>query len=302
VIKAILKLIRYKNLSILALSQILFKYYFLNRYNNNTQLTTSLFLVLLFSFLFLAAAGYIINDIYDVEADKINKPKKVIIGKIVSEKLALRVYILFNIIGLLLAYYLSYTINHPLYALLFLGAAFCLLKYAQSWKNIFIIKNILIAFLTSLSILVLGIYDIISGSNNQNITNQFVIFKIIFYYFLFSFLTNYIREIVKDIVDINGDKIRNTQSFVAKIGLTKTRNIISILNLLLILFLIYFIFKYFINSYLASAYIIIFVFIPTVIYSIIFIKAKNKNSYHTSTQLLKWIMVFGITSIAFLKL
>lgn len=299
---AVLKLIRYKNLSIFAFTQILFKYCFLNKYNYNPQLTTPLFLVLLFSFLFLAAAGYIINDIYDLETDKINKPEKVIIGKSIHKKFALKIYILFNIIGLLLAYYLSHSIHHPLYALLFLATAFCLLKYAQSWKNIFVLKNILIAFLTSLSILILGLYDIILRVDNQYMFHRFVILKIIFFYFLFSFLTNYIREIVKDIVDINGDKLRNTQSFVAKIGLSKTRTIVNILNLSLIIFLMSFILNYFINSYLEFIYIIVFVLLPMVIYSITFLKAKSKNNYHTSKQLLKWIMVFGIISIVFLKL
>lgn len=301
-ILALLKLIRYKNLGILAFSQILFKYFFLNRYNNNAKLSTPLFLVLLFSFLFLAAAGYIINDIYDLEADKVNKPNKVIIGNKISEKFALRLYILFNTIGLVLAYYLSYTINHPIYAILFLGTAFCLLKYAQSWKNIYIIKNIIVAFITSLSILILGLYDIILEINNQNIINSFVLFKIILYYSLFSFLTNYIREIIKDIEDVDGDKKRNTQSLVNKIGLSSTKNFIFILNGLLILFLTYFIFNYFINYYLALIYIIIFILIPTIIYAIKFIKAKTKNNFHKSTILLKWIMIFGILSIIFIKL
>ncbi len=299
---ALLKLIRYKNLSILAFSQILFKYCFLNRYNNSTQLTTPLFLVLLFSFLFLAAAGYIINDIYDVEADKINKPNQVIIGDRISEKIALKIYILFNIIGLGLAYYLSYTINHLTYSLFFLGTTFCLLKYAQSWKNLFFIKNILVAFLVSLSILILGLFDVIPGLNNQNIINRIIIFKIIFYYFLFSFFINFLRELIKDIEDIKGDKKRKTQSFVTKIGLAKTKNIIYVLNGLLIIFLSYFIIKYFINSYLALTYIIVFTLMPTIIYFIIFIKAKTKNNYRIITYLLKWIMIFGIASITFLKL
>jgi len=302
VIIAFLKLIRIKNLGILAFSQILFKFFFLNKAKIYLQLSTPLFLILLFSFLFLAAAGYIINDIYDLESDKINKPNQVIIGNNISESLALKLYIIFNVIGLGLAYYLSYTINHLVYALLFLGTAFCLLKYAQSWKNIFFIKNILVAFLVSLSILILGLYDIIPGINNQNIINQVAIFKIITYYFIFSFLINFLREIIKDIEDVKGDEKRNIQSFITKIGLNKTRNIIYLLNGMLMLFLCFFIFKYFTFNYLALTYMIVFLIIPTIIYFMAFIKAKTKKNYSIITQLLKLIMIFGILSIIFLKL
>jgi len=302
VIITLLKLIRYKNLGILALSQILIKYFFLNKYNSNIQLTLPLFLILLFSILFLAAAGYIINDIYDIEIDKINKPYKVIIGNKISEKYALKLYVLFNIIGLGLAYYLSYTINHLSYALIFLGTAFCLLKYAQSWKNIFFIKNFLVAFLVSISILILGLFDILPGLNNQNTINHFIIVKIISFYFLFSFLTNYIREIIKDIEDVNGDKIRNTQSFISKIGLDNTKIIIYVLNGFLILFLGYFISNYFTNNILSLIYIIIFVFIPSIFYFVLLIKAKTIKNYSIVSKLLKLIMIFGITSILFLKL
>ncbi|NDK18941.1 MAG: UbiA family prenyltransferase, partial [Zetaproteobacteria bacterium] len=130
------KLIRFKNLIIIAFSQILFKYFFLNKSGIALQLTTPLFLLLLFALLFIAAAGYVINDIYDLESDKINKTHAVIIGTKISERTAMKVYIVFNIIGLGLAYYLSFAINHLNYALLFLALAFGLLKYSQSWKNI----------------------------------------------------------------------------------------------------------------------------------------------------------------------
>ncbi len=301
-IAALLKLIRIKNLGIIAFCQIIFKYFFFNRSGAMLQLNDFHFFLLLFALLFIAAAGYIINDIYDLESDKINKPKAVIIGSEISEILAMRLYILFNFTGLGLAYYLSYSIGHLNYSLLFLILAFGLLKYSQSWKNIFILKNVLVAFLVSLSILILGIYDVYSAINMSNAVQQFTILSIVFDYFLFSFLTNLIREIIKDIEDMKGDKERNTKSFTAVIGLKKTRYLVIFLNSLLIVAIAYYAVVYFKFSPLAFLYMFALVFLPCLIYFILFIKAKTIKNYKNMTRILKLIMIFGIASIGILSI
>lgn len=301
-IQAFFKLIRVKNLAIIAFCQILFKYFFINKSGADFQLTNFYFLILLFALLFIAAAGYIINDIYDLESDKINKPKEVIIGKLITEKLAMRFYILFNFIGLGLASFLSYKINHLNFGLLFLLLAFGLLKYSESWKKIFLLKNVIVAFLVSLSILILGIYDVYAPINISNAPQQLSILSIIFDYFLFAFLVNLIREIIKDIEDEIGDKKRHTKSLISVIGLQKTRAVLIILNSLLVLAITYYAMAYFRFKNLAFVYMISLVFLPSLIYYIFFIKAKTLSNYTSLTRLLKLIMIFGVGSIAVISI
>ncbi|PIV16792.1 MAG: prenyltransferase [Flavobacteriales bacterium CG03_land_8_20_14_0_80_35_15] len=291
------KLIRFKNLIIIAFSQILFKYFFLNKSGIALQLTTPLFLLLLFALLFIAAAGYIINDIYDLESDKINKTHAVIIGTKISERTAMKVYIVFNIIGLGLAYYLSFAINHLNYALLFLALAFGLLKYSQSWKNILILKNVLVAFLVSLSILILGFYDSFPTMNPANAVSQMRVFNIIIAYFVFAFLINLIREIVKDIEDLKGDEKRKTRTIISVYGLKITKRIVSFLNAILILLTAYFTYLYFALKIISLLYMIGFVFVPAILNLILLLMATEQKHFKNSTQLLKILMLFGIGSI-----
>ena len=75
-----LKLIRWKNLLMIACIQILFKYVYFPTFAVTTSLSNINFFFLVLATVTIAAAGYIINDIYDIEADKINKPKKVFPG------------------------------------------------------------------------------------------------------------------------------------------------------------------------------------------------------------------------------
>jgi 4-hydroxybenzoate polyprenyltransferase len=201
-----------------------------------------------------------------------------------------------------LATFLSYKINHLNFGLLFLFLAFGLLKYSQSWKKIFILKNVIVAFLVSLSILILGIYDVYAPINISNASQQLAILSIIFDYFLFAFLVNLIREIIKDIEDEIGDKKRQTKSLISALGLQKTRAVLIFLNSLLIIAIIYYTLVYFRFKNLAFVYMISLVFLPSLIYYIFFIKAKTLRNYTSLTRLLKLIMIFGIGSIAVISI
>lgn len=296
------KLIRYKNLIIIAFCQIIFKYLFLNQSGADLTLSSLYFLLLLTATLFIAAAGYIINDIYDLESDKINKPNQVIINKFISEKLAFTIYINFNIVGLVLAYFVSFKIDHLNYGLIFLIVAFSLLKYAQNLKSIFIINNLIVALLVCLSILVLGIYDIIPSTNSSNTLQQVTAFSIILDYTFFAFLVNFIREIVKDIEDVKGDAKRQTKTFISVYGINKTKIIVGILNGILIVSIIYYTYNYFSFNVSPFIYMIVLVIIPSILNFIILIKANKQKDFKNSTQLLKIIMIFGIGSIALISL
>src|SRR6218665_2372627 len=100
-----LKLIRYKNLLMLAFMQLLFRYAFLKQQNIPLALADWQYGLLVLSTVLLAAAGYVINDIFDVATDSINKPNKVIIGKGISETRAYNIYIGLNIIGVAIGFY-----------------------------------------------------------------------------------------------------------------------------------------------------------------------------------------------------
>ena len=92
-----LNLVRWKNLLLIALVQSLIKYALFPSFEATITLSDFQFTLLLLATLFIAAAGNIINDIYDVETDLVNKPNKIIVGKHISEKAAFNLFIIFNI-------------------------------------------------------------------------------------------------------------------------------------------------------------------------------------------------------------
>ena len=95
----VFNLIRWKNLILIALVQIFIKYALFESFNIHLALNTFQFTLLILATLFIAAAGNIINDIYDIETDLVNRPDKVIVGKTNSEKTALNLFISLNVIG-----------------------------------------------------------------------------------------------------------------------------------------------------------------------------------------------------------
>ena len=102
-----LKLIRYQNLLMLALMQLVFRYGFLELQNIPLALADWQFGILVLATVCIAAGGYIINNIMDVETDAENKPENVIVGKFISETKAYNLYIGFTVIGVAMGFYLS---------------------------------------------------------------------------------------------------------------------------------------------------------------------------------------------------
>ena len=113
-----LNLIRWKNLLMIAFMQLLIKYALLVPFGAQTSLDGLGITLLILATICIAAAGNIINDIYDIETDLVNKPDRVIIGKSISEKTAYNLFIVFNVIGVGVGFYLSHRVGRaPFFSL-----------------------------------------------------------------------------------------------------------------------------------------------------------------------------------------
>jgi len=302
-------LIRFKNLAIIIFTQCLIKYSLINYFVNDFVLSDFNFSLLVFATILITAAGYIINDIYDVEADKINKTKSVMIGKYISAKSAMWWYFTFNIMGLALGVYLAFIVGSPILSIIFIYSIYSLWIYSKKFKKSLLIGNIQVAFLTALCILNVALYDIwpngIVSDNGELIT-----FKIITYYAGFSVLITLIREIMKDIEDYTGDLASNAKTLVITYGVRNTK-IFAILFIVTIFTFIAYI-QYFQYSVLSSEFeydisiwganniaiiYIIFIQLLFVYLSLKIYNATHKNDFYFISQLCKVIMIFGILSI-----
>ena len=157
---AFLKIIRWKNLLLLVYTQLIIKLILFKSFTIESQLSTVQFVTFVLALLFITAAGYIINDIYDVKSDLINKPSKVIVSKIISKENAQRWYLITNTFGIVFGIIVSLSVQKPAYSFIFIGASLLLYYYSKTLKSMPLIGNSIVSLLIGSSILILYIFDI----------------------------------------------------------------------------------------------------------------------------------------------
>lgn len=293
----ILNLIRWKNLVLIILTQALIKYALLEPFNVLTTLNTLGFSLLVVTTLCIAAAGNIINDIYDVETDNINKPNRVIIGKHVSENVAYNLFFALNIIGVLLGFYLSHSVGKSSFFSIFVIISIALYVYASYLKGTVLFGNILISLLTAMSIIIVGIIDLLPAMIPQNREAQLTFLDLIFDYAVFAFLINLVRELVKDIQDVDGDYKAGMNTLPIVIGRERANKIAFVVSMIPIGAVIYFIVTYWYNHPVAIGYFLLFIIAPLIYATIKIFGASNNFHYKHISLVYKLVMLFGILSL-----
>lgn len=285
----------------IALVQILVKYALFIPFLDATELTITLnwfgFGLLVFASLCIAAAGNIINDIYDVETDLVNRPSKVIIGKSISEKTAYTLFIVFNVIGVLIGFYLSNLVGRSGFFAIFVIISALLYIYASYLKQSLLLGNIVVSALVGLSILIVGVFELIPVITAQNQTTQLTFFKILLDYAIFAFFINLIREIVKDIEDIDGDYKSGMNTLPIAIGRDRATKVVFGLTILLLFATIYYVATYLSKFEIIIGYFLILIIAPLIYITIKSYGAKTKKHYHHISNMLKLVMLFGMLSM-----
>jgi 4-hydroxybenzoate polyprenyltransferase len=299
-----LKLIRYQNLLILAFMQLIFRYGFLKLQKIPLALTDWQYLLLVLSTVLIAAAGYVINNIFDQDTDLENKPNRVVIGKSITESAAYNIYAVLNISGVVIGFYLSNVIVKPSFAAVFILIAATLYIYATSLKQMILLGNVIVALLLSFSVLIIGIFDLYPAINTENQLLMASLFSILVDYAVFAFLINLIREIVKDLEDINGDTSQGMNTLAIFLGVSKTTKLVFALGIISVITLFVYTKTYLIvnNLFIATLYTFLFVLAPLIFFTIKIWTATSKEEFRSLSKLLKWILFFGILSILLITL
>ncbi len=297
-----LQLVRWKNLVMLALIQVLFKYVYFPSFSVETALSHFNFAILVFTTLIIAAAGYIINDIYDVDADKINKPTKVLVTRKITKKQANFLYNIFNGIGLLSGLYLAHTIDKLSFVAIFVITILLLKVYNSDFKKRPIVGNVVVSLLVSLSILIVGVFDIIPMVTEENDIDQYYAFRVLIDYAGFAFMFMLLREMVKDVEDVNGDKYMNMKTLPIILGRKRANYVIFVLSFVPLILITSYSFNSFTNVPFVLAYMLIVVLLPLLFFMTKILYAKSKKDYIYASKLLKFIMLLGMFSVAILSL
>jgi len=289
-----LRLIRFKNLLIIILTLFLIHSFYIIRLEKQLGLSSFVnsidFYLFILGIILIAGAGNIINDVFDIKIDSINKPEKQIISKKITIQKAIFIYVTFNIVALIIGTYLGLKYNKKLLIIFFGFSIFLLYIYSKFLKSRALIGNLVISFLTAIIIILLVWFEF---TNTVFISHFFVLSYIIA---LFAFLLNLIREIVKDIQDYKGDLQNNLKTLPIVIGKEKSlvlAKFIAVITLVLLAFMLPELFS--IKKYIA----IIFLILLMIIILIFIVKTNTKNT-KTASMLLKISMLIGLLSIPFI--
>ena len=220
-ITGFLRLTRFQNLLIIVLTQYTAAIFLVGPKSQWLAFLSSPTLFLLCSStVLIAAAGYIINDYYDVKIDYINKPERVIVGRIIKRRIVMVAHSLFNFTGIAIGFYLM-----PRLGFVNFLAAFWLWLYSNQLKRLPFVGNLSVAILTGLSICVLAMYF----QRNE---------LLIYTYALFAFSLTLVREIIKDMEDLKGDATFGCQTLPIIWGVRKTKVLQYVLLALFIVLLV----------------------------------------------------------------
>ncbi|WP_457616922.1 geranylgeranylglycerol-phosphate geranylgeranyltransferase [Lutibacter sp.] len=282
------KLIRWKNISLMIYVQLLIKFVLFPSFQVPQTLTVLQFALLLSSIVFIAAAGYIINDIYDVKIDTINKPNSVIISRLVSKETAYKWYLVTNVLGVVSGVILAFNLGDPSLAFLFFIPSLLLYYYSKKLKGMAFVGNVLISLLIAYNVLILTYFEKVV--NAQIITFILLLSS-------FAFVINFMRELIKDIEDIKGDYSFGLETLPITLGVYKAKQIASLLGVLFSVVVLYFLFGYWSNYKITLAYLVLFVLFPMGFTIFKLMKATTKSDFSKLSVLLKIMMFFGVNTI-----
>ena len=310
---AFFRLIRWPNLVFIALAQSLFYYciilpslppaYYLLPY----KLTQPLFFLLMIASIFIAAAGYIINDYFDINIDQVNKPHKMVVEKIIRRRWAIFLHWSITTVGLIISLYVAYKTSYLIIVVNVL-CTILLWFYSTTFKKKLLSGNIIIALLTAWTVLVL----FFAANNTYHFSTSFSadilnamnrIFKFSVLYGGFAFIISLVREVVKDIEDIEGDAKFNCKTMPVVWGIPPSKVFAGVWLIVLTgaLSIIQF-YAFQLGWRLTALYCLLFVISPLVWILRKLYAAQNIAQYHKVSSSIKLVMLSGILSMLFFRL
>lgn len=300
--KYFLKLIRTKNLIIILMTMIGVAFYLIrSNYYQKVDFDLLDYTLLVFSTLIIAAAGNVINDYFDVKADRINKPEKVIISKFMKPRWAILLHWTFNLIAFLIAIYLSVKYSTLIFVFVHLVSINLLWFYSVQLKKKLIVSNVVVAFLTALvPLLCIWFFKVLNESAlpyspyHEETWSQNLDYSFVYFLAICAFIQNFAREINKDIHDIQGDLVTHVESLPIKIGKEKAAYVtIALIQIPLIIFILsYYVFD--LIQLNTPTMILLLLsgavnFTSAVLYII-----KKEATLTWINHLMKWSMFFGL--------
>jgi 4-hydroxybenzoate polyprenyltransferase len=306
-LSAFFRLIRWPNLVFIALTQVLFEYCVYQKIYPSAAFAggeTKQFILLVLASLVIPAAGYIINDYFDLNIDQVNKPGKVIVSVHINRRWVIFWHMFLSLLGLIFTVAALPVARHWHLVLANFGSIILLWFYSTNLKKQLLIGNVLISLLTAWVILIiffskypLQIDRILTVDHNE-----VRFFRYTVLYASFAFIISLIREVIKDMEDMDGDRKYGCKTMPIVWGLNASKVFVAVWIIVLVATVVVVQFYVLPFGWWHSAlYCMLFVAAPLVwIFRKLF-KAQSPEDFHKLSSVVKLVMLAGILSMVFFR-
>lgn len=264
---------------------------------------TALFLLILITVL-ITSAAYIINDLFDRDIDKINKPGSNLFDKY-NKTILIIIYAVFNLIAVTIGFHLAHQSGAIIMGWIIFAVVILLYLYSSRYKKQLMIGNIIVAFLSAFTIVIVWLFGffrfrLACGNGFEHVDMITAINVIIMFYAFFAFLLSLTREIVKDIEDIEGDAEFYSKTLPLVIGVKNTRLVVTMVISAIVLLLFFLQCRYYFEYKRLSLFFLFAVQLPLVYLIYRMISANSRQEFGKISIFLKIIMLSGVLSMIFI--
>lgn len=293
---AYVRLIRPINLLIILITQSILHYFVIVPLCGE-MIVLSGFLFPLFALntAIVAGAGYVINDIIDFKSDLINKPEKTYIPSPVSLSDARIYYWTLVFSGLILALFLAVKTSNLRHIWIYPAATAFLYLYASRLKSTVLWGNVLVSIFIAF---VSGILFFAQFTAPESERLSPILIEICLVYMGFAFFVNMVREIIKDIEDMDGDKAQQVVTLPVRFGIERAKSIGStIIVFQITATLLWTFLSVLTDNFSIRFFLILFIAAPLGRMLLKLQQAKLRSDYASLSKMTKLVMVAGLVSI-----
>ena len=272
------------------------------------QLPWWLLTLLMLATVLITAGGYVINDYFDVKIDQINRPDRLIVTRSVTKPEAMRLFQVLTATGIVCGIVASICLRSWVTAVIFVFVPGLLWFYSASYKRQFLVGNLIVALAAALCPLLIAIanvawlkhlYGDVNGIDVLSLTTlPHDLYMWIGGFAAFAFWGTFIREIIKDMQDVTGDRELECHSLPVVLGEPATKGIVTALLLAMagaIVWLAWWVIP-FPNGWnsLHARYVVLGLLVPIACELWLLWSARIPSDYRTAQSVMKFVLLMGV--------
>jgi len=306
IIAAFLQLVRWPNLVFIALTQLLFEYCIYQKiYGAGNPAETRQFFFLVTASVLIAAAGYIINDYFDLNIDQVNKPGKVVVNAIINRRWVIFWHMFLSLLGLFFTVSALPIAEYWYLVLGNLASIILLWFYSTNFKKQLLIGNVIISLLTAwvIGIIFFSKYLFKINTLLEVDHNQVRFFRLTVIYAAFAFIISLIREVIKDMEDMDGDRKYDCRTMPIVWGINASKVFVAVWIIVLVAALT--ILQFYVLPFgwwMSVLYCFILIIAPLLWILWQLFKAQSPEDFHRLSTVVKLVMLTGILSMLFFRI